>query len=84
MESLKPFADDAAAISIGELKIENGRDRVAIYGTLDLTRDRTGLALACDLKALLDQVIRTLASDPKLPERIAPPEKPAVVRNPFT
>ena len=34
---LKPFADDAASISIGELTVENGTDRIALYGSLDLT-----------------------------------------------
>ena len=43
-KTLKPFADDSAASAIGGLTVENGRDRVALYGSLDLTRDRAGLA----------------------------------------
>lgn len=38
MATLKPFAEGATATAIGELKIENGQDRIAIYGSLDLTR----------------------------------------------
>ena len=83
MATLTPFADDAAAMSIGELKIENGQDRIAVYGSLDLTRDKAGLKRARDLKALLDEVIGVLETDKALPERIAPPEKPATVKNPF-
>ncbi len=38
--TLTPFADDAASVSIGKLTIENGTDRVALYGSLDITRDQ--------------------------------------------
>ena len=49
MTKLTPFADDAASMSIGGLTIENGTDRVVIYGSLDLTRDKQGLAHALAL-----------------------------------
>ena len=39
-----PFADAAGVRTIGALSFENGTDRIAMHGTLDLTRDRTGLA----------------------------------------
>ena len=83
MATFKPFADDAAATAIGDLKIENGQDRIAVYGSLDLTRDKAGLKQARELIALLDEVVRALEADKALPERVAPPEKPATVRNPF-
>ena len=78
---LTPYADDAASISIGELTIENGKDRIALYGSLDLTRDKQGLAHAKALKTLLDQVVKTLeAGDLPTP----PPAAPAkIVNNPF-
>ena len=41
--ALNSFADDAASMNVGELTIENGKDRVAVYGQLDLTRDKAGL-----------------------------------------
>ena len=40
MPTMKPFADDATALSIGELKIENGQDRIALYGSLERTAGR--------------------------------------------
>lgn len=83
MASLKPYADDAASLQIGELTLENGRERVALYGNLDLTRDRAGLGHARALKAVLDEVVRTLEADPRLPDRVAPPQAPKRVRNPF-
>ena len=58
MNKLIPFADDAGSVSIGSLTIENGTDRVTIYGSLDLTRDKQGLAHAEALKALLDQAVQ--------------------------
>ena len=83
MATLKPFADDATATAIGELKMENGQDRIAVYGSLDLTRDKAGLKQARDLKAILDEVVRVLETDKALPERIAAPEKPKTIKNPF-
>lgn len=83
MPTLKPFADDATAIAISELRVENGQDQIAIYGSLDLTRDKAGLKHAHDLKAVLDAVVRVLEADSSLPEHIAPPEKPQTVKNPF-
>ena len=44
--ALTPFADDAASVSVGKLTFENGTDRVALYGSLDITRDQQGLAHA--------------------------------------
>ena len=38
-ETFKPFANDAGAMSIGGLTIENGTERVSLSGALDLARD---------------------------------------------
>jgi hypothetical protein len=83
MPELKPFADDSAAIEIGDLKLENGRDRIACYGSLDLTRDKAGLALAQRLQAVLAAVVRVLEADATLPDTIPPPKRPGTVKNPF-
>ncbi len=84
MPTLKPFADDAAAIAIGELKIENGQDRIALYGSLDLTRDKAGLRHARELAAVLADVVRVLEADTALPDAVAPAETPRTVKNPFS
>ena len=83
MSKLSPFADDAASLSIGKLTIENGTDRVALYGTLDLTRDKQGLAHARALKALLDQAVQVLEADKALPDAIPAPAAAKTVTNPF-
>ncbi|MCW2239585.1 hypothetical protein [Azospirillum canadense] len=84
MASIDPYRNDADALEIGDLKVENGTDKVAIYGSVDLTRDRQGLAQAKALKAVLDKVVKVLEADKNLPERIEPPKAPDQVKNPFS
>lgn len=83
MTKLKPFADDAASTSVGGLTIENGTDRIALYGSLDLTRDKQGLAHARILATLLDQAIQLLEADTSLPDAVPPPVAAGTVKNPF-
>jgi hypothetical protein len=83
MTKLTPFADDAASVSIETLTIENGTTRLALYGSLEITRDKAGLRRAQALKAILDQAVQVLSADPGLPEHQAPVDKPKTVRNPF-
>jgi hypothetical protein len=83
MAAFKPYADDAASLSIGEMKLENGGDHIAIYGNVDLTRDKAGLAHAKALKQVLDDIVRVLEGDPKLPDAVAPPKAAGTVKNPF-
>ena len=80
---LTPFADDAASTSIGSLTVENSTDRIALYGSLDLTCDRQGLAHARALKALVDGVVQHLEADKNLPEAVPAPAAPKSVPNPF-
>ena len=63
--------------------MENRTDRVTLYGSLDLTRDKQGLAHARKLKALLDEVVQALEAAEDLPDRVAAPEEPETVKNPF-
>ena len=80
---MKPFADDSATTSVGDMRLENGRDCIAAYGSLDLTRDQAGLALAREMRAMLDAVIQVLEADSALPAAVAPPKRPGKVSNPF-
>ena len=84
MTTLTPFADDATSITVDTLTIENGTQQVSLYGSLDITRDKVGLEHALALKAVIDQAVKVLTSDPALPQQLPPPEKPTTVRNPFT
>ncbi len=80
---LAPFADDATSTSIGSLTIENGTDRIALYGSLDLTRDKAGLAHARSLKTLLDAVVAQLEGQKDLPAAVPEAAAPKSVPNPF-
>lgn len=84
MAELKPFDDDSAATEIGDLKLENGLDRIACYGSLDLTRDKAGLALAKQMQAMLAAVVAVLEADDALPDTIPPPKRAGKAKNPFS
>lgn len=83
MVALHPFADDSASISIGELTVENGQDCVALYGNLNLTRDKKGLAHARALLTLAQDTVKVLEATHDLPDALPPPKKPGTVENPF-
>jgi hypothetical protein len=78
-----PFADDSHSASIDTLIFENGRDRIAVYGSLDITRDKAGLMIAGQLADYLAKIVGVLQADPKLPDKLQPPEAPRLVPNPF-
>ncbi|CAH2602255.1 conserved protein of unknown function [Rhodovastum atsumiense] len=82
--TLTPFADEATALCIAGLTIENRLDRVSMFGSIDLTRDRAGLRQARELRALLDAVVTTLEREgPSLPEAVAVGQRIDTVKNPF-
>jgi hypothetical protein len=82
-KTISPFANESESLDIGNLTIENRTDRVLIYGSIDLTRDKVGREHARKLKAVLDKVVQALESEKNLPNDIAPPDMPDEVANPF-
>ena len=82
-QTISPFANEAESLGIGDLTIENRTDRISIYGSIDLTRDKSGLEHARMLKAVLDKVVQALETEKNLPDKIAPPDTPDEVANPF-
>ena len=82
MEQFRPYADESDVLTVGGLTIENHVDRVTLMGDVELTKDKKGLALARELKALLDATVAALEADKALPEavKVEPPQK---VKNPF-
>ena len=81
MSTLQPFANEADSITIGDITIENRLDRLELYGSVQITRDKEGLALAQELKALLDATLQILESE-DLPDQV-PIEPTDEVDNPF-
>jgi hypothetical protein len=76
-----PFANESDAVGIGELNVENRVDRVSIFGSVDITCDKEGLANIRVLKEIVDATAKALAKR-ELPDKVAvaPPGK---VDNPF-
>ena len=57
MKNFSPFKNEADCLQIGELTIENRVDRVSIFGSIDITLDKEGLAVAKELKATIDSTL---------------------------
>ncbi|EIM31106.1 hypothetical protein [Microvirga lotononidis] len=82
-KKFQPFADDSASLNIGDFTVENGTDKVALYGSVDVTRDKAGLEKAKALKSVVDAIVKTLGQDKELPDESGPAEAPQQVKNPF-
>ena len=82
MSDIQPFKNETESITLGQLTIENRLDQIEMYGSLSITRDQVGLALALQLKSVLDAAINHLQHANDLPAHIAfrPTDK---IENPF-
>ncbi len=81
--TMKPFADDSASTTIGELAAENGADAVTLSGSLEITRDKAGLKRAQALKVLAEAICTELEAG-DLPDHVAAPTgETDDVANPF-
>jgi hypothetical protein len=82
MPDIKPFQNEEDSLAIDELTIENRLDRVSVYGSAQLTKDKAGLQRARQLKNVIDAVIAALEAEKALPDhvKLKPAEK---VDNPF-
>lgn len=64
------FENETDALSVGGMSIENRLDRISIYGSLDITKDKEGLQSALLLKRLIDATVDELKRDRNLPDKI--------------
>jgi hypothetical protein len=80
-ESIRPFQNESECQLIGDLTIENRLDRVSLFGSLDITRDREGLERARQMRHILELVLAELEGA-DLPDRIVL-EAGDSVENPF-
>jgi hypothetical protein len=76
-----PFQNEEETFQIDQLNIENRLDKVQLYGSVELTRDKDGLERAKKLKELLDKLVEVLSSE-DLPEKVSI-DTPRTVKNPF-
>jgi hypothetical protein len=81
--TMKPFANESETLEIGDLKVENRVDRVEIFGSVHLTKDKAGLASARALKALADDVVAALEATPDLPDQVQLTNAPRPASDPF-
>jgi hypothetical protein len=81
-KNFDPYENESDSLEIDGLTIENRVDKVSVYGSIDITRDKKGLTAAKELARLLDAVVRKLSSE-ELPDSIPPPEEPDTIKNPF-
>ena len=85
--AFEPFANDTDVLSIkgDALTLTNDPERIVISGSLELTRDKVGLAAAVALGDAVARIIERLRDDTALPERISaePMGVRGRVRNPF-
>ncbi|NVN90354.1 MAG: hypothetical protein HXX11_07080 [Desulfuromonadales bacterium] len=79
---IKPFKNESDCLQIDDLTIENRIDRVSLFGSIDITRDKNGLALARQLREILELTLHELEGV-ELPDRITL-EAGKSVKNPFT
>lgn len=76
-----PFGNEAEQAEIDGMTIENRVDRISLYGSLEITKDKAGLEKAIQLSGLLNRIVGELVGA-DLPEKIiTTPTTP--VDNPF-
>lgn len=80
--AIKPYQNEEESLVIGDLTVENRLDRVSVYGSIELTKDKAGLQQAKALKEIVDAVVTALEQEKRLPEQVQ--VKPTeTVKNPF-
>lgn len=64
------YENETDSFSIGDMTVENRLDRISIYGSFDITKDKKGLEMALKLKRIIDSSIDALKRDKNLPDHI--------------
>ncbi|SDC17677.1 hypothetical protein [Acinetobacter boissieri] len=77
----KPFETDESS-AIYDLTLENGEDRVNIYGNLQVSKDQDGLKTAKALQSFVNSLVTALEETKDLPEKVKIQDKQEV-ENPF-
>ena len=81
-QSFMAYENETDSFQIDTLTVENRLDRISVYGSLEITKDKHGLEAALKLKRVIDASIDALKRDKNLPDKIATlPEES--VANPF-
>ena len=85
--AFKAFADDTTTVTIhgDDFTITNDPTRIAITGSLEITRDKPGLTVALALQQAISSIVDALRNDVDLPEHVKeePTAPTGSVKNPF-
>jgi hypothetical protein len=85
--AFKAFADDTTTLNIDgdDFTVTNDLARIVISGTLEVTRDKAGLAAALNLQGVIASIIEALQHDSALPDHVKeePTRPTGTVKNPF-
>jgi hypothetical protein len=81
MTNFQPFQDEEASFDIDDLTIENRLDRIAIYGSLQITRDKIGLQRAREIREVINAALQILEKE-DLPDHV-PLAPTDLTDNPF-
>ena len=60
---IEPFANNHQSMQIGELVIENQKDKIIIYGDIDLTLDSAGYEQAQQLHELTSKILKAFENN---------------------
>jgi hypothetical protein len=82
--TFKPYADDTSCLTIGDWTAENHPDRICVFGSIDITRDKAGLAAALKIEGILRSIVAELQADGELADSVKDDRvAPVAVANPF-
>lgn len=81
IETIDAFENESETVNIDELVIENRLDRVSLYGSIDITKDKIGLEKIRAIKKQIDKIANKLENE-NLPDEIEVLEV-KMVENPF-
>lgn len=78
-----PFVDDGLSESLDGLTLENGADRIALYGQIAIRKDQAGLSAARQIMQRMAAIVAVLEKTPDLPEKSVVVENTHPMANPF-
>jgi len=67
---IEPFANNHQSMQIGELVVENQKDKIIIYGDIDLHFDALGYKQAQKLHELTGKILQAFASDGQYSKKV--------------
>ena len=61
--TIDPFANETESLELDDLTVENHKDHIAIYGSLEIVKNPRGLEDAMVLKQLFIEIVDKLSKE---------------------